>query len=94
MLTRWMLAQTTTSSNRLGWSRWSRAGSAAPVKRRAGVVRCCRFRVDTRTRRIYVCGSEVRLTPREFELFVYFAQHPHCVLTHRDLLTAIWDEEN
>jgi two-component system KDP operon response regulator KdpE len=52
------------------------------------------FRVDTRTRRIYVCGSEVRLTPKEFELFVYFAQHPHCVLTHRDLLAAIWGEEN
>src|SRR5205085_10611012 len=35
-------------------------------------------------------GEEVRLTPKEFELLTYFAQHPGRVLTHRAILKAIW----
>ena len=37
-------------------------------------------------------GSEVRLTPKEFDLFVYMARHPNRVLTHRTLLEAVWGE--
>jgi two-component system KDP operon response regulator KdpE len=32
----------------------------------------------------------VRLTPKEFELLIYLAQHPGRVLTHRTILKAIW----
>ena len=35
-------------------------------------------------------GEEVRLTPKEFELLTFLAQHPGRVLTHRDILKAIW----
>ena len=35
-------------------------------------------------------GEEVRLTPKEFELLTYLAQHPGRVLTHRTILKAIW----
>ena len=34
--------------------------------------------------------EEVRLTPKEFELLTYLAQHPGRVLTHRAILRAIW----
>ena len=34
------------------------------------------FRVDLDARRVHVRGSEVRLTPKEFELFLYMARHP------------------
>jgi two-component system, OmpR family, KDP operon response regulator KdpE len=37
-------------------------------------------------------GQEVRLTPKEFELFVYMARHPNRVITHRTLLEAVWGE--
>jgi two-component system KDP operon response regulator KdpE len=50
------------------------------------------FRVDLEARRVYVNGSEVRLTPKELELFVYMARHPNRVLTHRTLLEAVWGE--
>ena len=50
------------------------------------------FRVDLEARRVHVRGSEVRLTPKEFELFVYMARHPNRVLTHRTLLEAVWGE--
>ena len=35
-------------------------------------------------------GEEVRLTPKEFELLTFLAQHPGRVLTHRTILKAIW----
>ncbi len=30
------------------------------------------------------------MTPKEFELLTYLAQHPGRVLTHRTILKAIW----
>lgn len=48
------------------------------------------FRVDTATRDVSVRGKEVRLTPKEYDLLLYFLSHSERVLTHRDILTAIW----
>ena len=50
------------------------------------------FRIDLEARRVHVRGTEVRLTPKEFDLFVYLARHPNRVLTHRTLLEAVWGE--
>ena len=50
------------------------------------------FRIDMDARRVHTHGREVRLTPKEFELFVYMARHPNRVLTHRTLLEAVWGE--
>ena len=50
------------------------------------------FRVDMDARRVYTQGREVRLTPKEFDLFVYMARHPNRVLTHATLLEAVWGE--
>jgi two-component system KDP operon response regulator KdpE len=50
------------------------------------------FRVDLEARRVHARGQEIRLTPKEFELFVYLARHPNRVVTHRTLLEAVWGE--
>jgi two-component system KDP operon response regulator KdpE len=48
------------------------------------------FLVNMDTHRVHVRESEVRLTPKEFDLFVYMARHPNRVLNHRQLLGAVW----
>lgn len=48
------------------------------------------FRIDLETRNVRVRGREVRLTPKEFDLLVYFIKHAGKVLTHHTLLAAIW----
>lgn len=48
------------------------------------------FRIDLESRDVRVVDKEVRLSPKEFELLVYFMRHPGKVLTHRNLLSAIW----
>jgi len=46
--------------------------------------------IDRERFRVLVNDKEVRLTPKEFELLSYLAQHPGRVLTHRAILKAIW----
>lgn len=48
------------------------------------------FRVDLETRAVGVRGREVHLTPKEFDLLVYFLRNAGKVLTHRTLLAAVW----
>ena len=46
--------------------------------------------IDRERFRVLRNGVEIRLTPKEFELLTYLAQHPGRVLTHRTILKAIW----
>ena len=56
------------------------------------------FHIDLETRKVLVTDHqddrestrEVHLTPKEFDLLVYFVKHSGKVLTHRTLLAAIW----
>jgi len=48
------------------------------------------FRIDIPARKVEVKEKEVHLTPKEFDLLVYFARHPGKVVTHHALLTAVW----
>ncbi|HEX5884807.1 MAG TPA: response regulator transcription factor [Pyrinomonadaceae bacterium] len=48
------------------------------------------FQVNLESRQVKVRGTEVHLTPKEFDLLVYLIKHSGKVLTHRKLLAAIW----
>ncbi len=48
------------------------------------------FRVDPQARDVSVAGKDVHLSPKEFDLLLYFIRHPGKVLTHRTLLAKIW----
>jgi two-component system KDP operon response regulator KdpE len=47
-------------------------------------------RIDLAQRAVDRGGARLHLTPIEYRLLVHLATHPHCVLTHRQLLTAVW----
>jgi two-component system KDP operon response regulator KdpE len=48
------------------------------------------FHIDLETRKVLVADREIHLTPKEFDLLIYFVKHSGKVLTHRTLLAAIW----
>lgn len=48
------------------------------------------FEIDTDVHSLLLRGGEVHLTPKEFDLLLFFARSPRRVLTHRTLLRAIW----
>jgi len=64
--------------------------SPAPASELDTIIEEEDFRVDLETRDVLVGGKEIRLSPKEFDLLVYFLRHPGKVLTHRTLLATIW----
>jgi two-component system, OmpR family, KDP operon response regulator KdpE len=50
------------------------------------------FHIDLASRKVRVRNLEVRLTPKEFDLLTYLAEHSHRVISHRTLLGAVWGE--
>ncbi len=71
-----------------------RARSANPDEAVSPVLEVGDFRLDLENRSVAVKGSEVHLTPKEYDLMVYLVSHPGKVLTHRTLLAAIWGGES
>ena len=67
-----------------------RASMTADAETSATVIEAGDFRVDLEARTVAVRGGEVRLTPKEYDLLVYFVRHAGKVLTHRTLLGAVW----
>jgi two-component system KDP operon response regulator KdpE len=64
-----------------------RADSSGPP---AGLIHRGDLVIDVDRRRVLRGSEEIRLTPKEFELLVFLAQHPGRVLTHRTILKTIW----
>jgi two-component system KDP operon response regulator KdpE len=58
--------------------------SETPLLRVAGVE------IDVVRHRVTRAGAEIKLTPKEFELLSFLARHAGRVLTHKQILTAVW----
>ncbi|ADG05334.1 response regulator [Kyrpidia tusciae] len=54
------------------------------------VIKLGTLRIDLGTREVTVGGQAVKLTPTEYELLKALASHPGRVMTHRQLLKAVW----
>jgi two-component system KDP operon response regulator KdpE len=64
--------------------------AAAPEQPESPLIEAGDFRIDIATRSVRVRDREVHLTPKEFDLLIYLARHAGKVLTHRNLLAAVW----
>jgi len=67
-----------------------RANSQVSIEITQTVLDAGDFHVDLESRNVTVRGREIRLTPKEFDLLIYFINHSGKVLTHHTLLAAIW----
>jgi two-component system, OmpR family, KDP operon response regulator KdpE len=50
--------------------------------------------IDIDEHRVVVGGKEIRLTPKEFDLFKYLVNNAGKVVTHRALLQTVWGWES
>jgi two-component system, OmpR family, KDP operon response regulator KdpE len=55
-----------------------------------GSLRIGDIEVDFATRQVKGGKENERLTPKEFDLLGYLATHPNKVISHRELLQAVW----
>jgi two-component system KDP operon response regulator KdpE len=67
-----------------------RRAATVPPEPESTILTAGDFHIDLETRKVLVADREVHLTPKEFDLLVYFVKHSGKVLTHRTLLAAIW----
>ncbi|SNT38500.1 two component transcriptional regulator, winged helix family [Granulicella rosea] len=67
-----------------------RRTEAAPAQPQLATIETGDFSIDIDKHQVMVSGVEVHLTPKEFDLLVFFARSPYRVLTHKVLLRAIW----
>lgn len=67
-----------------------RRAGMPPISREVTKIEIGDFRIDLESRRVTVRGQEIHLSPKEYDLVVYWAKHPNKVITHRALLAAVW----
>jgi len=67
-----------------------RASTPSTTEAAATVLEAGDFRIDLESRKVTVHGREIHLTPKEFDLLTYFMNNSGKVLTHRNLLGALW----
>lgn len=51
------------------------------------------IRLDKKARRVFVSGHEIRLTSKEYELLLFFMEHPNEVFTKEDLFREVWKSD-
>jgi two-component system, OmpR family, response regulator len=61
------------------------------TRARPTVLEAGDLRLDPATRRVWLGGGQVELTPREFAVLEYLLHHPDEVLSKRDILDHVWD---
>lgn len=54
------------------------------------VARIGNIEIDSVRHRVLRDGDEIKLTPKEFELLSFLARHAGKVVTHRQILSAVW----
>ena len=69
-----------------------RRAGMPPVARELTKIDIGDFSIDLETHRVAVRGRDIHLSPKEFDLVVYWAKRPGKVITHRALLSAVWGD--
>lgn len=57
------------------------------------VLTCGDLAVDLNTRQATLKGRELNLTPNEYEILKTLTKHAGRVLTHKQILQAVWGNE-
>jgi two-component system KDP operon response regulator KdpE len=69
-----------------------RSRTSAPPP--ADIVKVAHLEVDFNARRMLVSGKVVRPSPREMKLLRVFTQRPGAVLTHKQIVSAVWGADS
>lgn len=56
----------------------------------APVLQIADIEIDSVRHRVSRGGKDIKLTPKEFELLSFLARHAGKVITHKQILTAVW----
>jgi two-component system, OmpR family, KDP operon response regulator KdpE len=63
---------------------------SSTARSQSNVLQIGPFKIDISAHKCELAGEEIYLTPKEFELFVYFLKNAGKVVTHKHLLLDLW----
>ncbi len=66
----------------------------APAPEPVSLIELGDFSIDLDAHVVKVCDTEVKLTPKEFELLLYLARKAGKVVPHREILSALWGADH
>lgn len=69
-----------------------RTGGGEPQEPPEARIEVGLLAIDTRTRGVTYDGRPITLTPKEHDLLVYLARDPGAVLTRKQLIEDVWDQ--
>ncbi len=64
--------------------------TSTPEKSEAQVLQIGNLEISIDGYKVFVAGQDLQLTPKEFELLKFLAEHVNKVLTRENLLTRVW----
>ena len=68
-----------------------RANQSNQTMEQMEVIETNHFKINKETREVFLDGHIIPdLTPKEFDLLVFFAQHPRQVFTREQILDRVW----
>lgn len=70
--------------------RWARYKSSAAFNEKYIVINDLYINIESRN--VTVRGKKVRLTPTEYEILLYMAKNKGKVISHKEMLKAIWGD--
>lgn len=65
----------------------------SPARSAEGMIRVLDLEIDSGRRRVRLGAEDVHLTPTEYSLLLYLADHAGKVLTHPMILRAVWGQD-
>jgi two-component system KDP operon response regulator KdpE len=69
---------------------WLRHTRGAAPEQTTAILDVGALRIDFAKRLAFLHGAEVRLTPTQYKLFATFMRNAGKVMTHREILLAVW----
>lgn len=67
-----------------------RRSSSLGVHANATIIEFGDVKIDLARRTVARAGETIHVTPIEYRLLIHLTAHPQCVLSHRQLLQAVW----
>lgn len=54
------------------------------------VIKVGRVTIDTSSHQVYRGGKEVPLTPKEYQLLIFFTKNPRCAVSVEEIRERVW----
>ena len=64
-----------------------------PLAAAAGTIRCGALSIDLRLRRVSRDGTDIALTPKEFDILYFLARNRGEVFTKEQIYQAVWEKD-